>query len=109
MVKGARPASWPPCESPPITRPPRPAAKPSVGLWPSVTVARFRGLEPLHDGAYSTIRVANQITTDDWSIPDPAAAGDTDEATYAAFQRVAADLEIRVSHLIARMSTPKED
>jgi hypothetical protein len=43
------------------------------------------------------------------SIPDPAAEGDTDEATYAAFQRVAADLEIRVSHLSARMSTPKED
>jgi len=44
-------------------------------------------------------------TTAHWSIPDPASTGDVDEATYAAFEQVAADLEVRISHLIARLST----
>jgi ArsR family transcriptional regulator, arsenate/arsenite/antimonite-responsive transcriptional repressor / arsenate reductase (thioredoxin) len=35
-----------------------------------------------------------------WSIPDPAAAGDTDPACYAAFQRVAADIDARIRHLL---------
>jgi protein-tyrosine-phosphatase/DNA-binding transcriptional ArsR family regulator len=44
-------------------------------------------------------------TTAHWSIPDPAAGADTDDV-HSAFEQVAADLEIRVGRLIARISTP---
>ena len=46
-----------------------------------------------------------QPTTAHWSIPDPAAEGDTDEASYPAFERTACELEARIGHLIARLST----
>ena len=36
-----------------------------------------------------------------WSIPDPAAAGDTDEASYPAFQAIAAELDARIGFLLA--------
>jgi ArsR family transcriptional regulator, arsenate/arsenite/antimonite-responsive transcriptional repressor / arsenate reductase (thioredoxin) len=39
-----------------------------------------------------------------WSIPDPAAAGDTDAETYPAFCALAADLETRIGFLLARIS-----
>ena len=39
-----------------------------------------------------------------WSIPDPAAAGDTDEASYPAFQATAADLEARIGFLLAAIA-----
>jgi len=35
-----------------------------------------------------------------WSIPDPAAAGDTDETTYPAFQHSATDIDTRIRHLL---------
>jgi protein-tyrosine-phosphatase/DNA-binding transcriptional ArsR family regulator len=35
-----------------------------------------------------------------WSILDPAAAGDTDQASYAAFERTVADINTRVRHLL---------
>jgi protein-tyrosine-phosphatase/DNA-binding transcriptional ArsR family regulator len=35
-----------------------------------------------------------------WSIPDPAREGDDDEATYPAFERTAADLEVRIPFLL---------
>jgi protein-tyrosine-phosphatase/DNA-binding transcriptional ArsR family regulator len=35
-----------------------------------------------------------------WSIPDPATAGDTDQASYPAFQRTAADIDTRIRHLL---------
>lgn len=44
-------------------------------------------------------------TATHWSIPDPAAEGDTDEAARAAFERTASDLETRIGSLIARLST----
>jgi protein-tyrosine-phosphatase/catechol 2,3-dioxygenase-like lactoylglutathione lyase family enzyme/DNA-binding transcriptional ArsR family regulator len=40
-------------------------------------------------------------TTAHWSIPDPASAGDTDAATYDAFQEVADEIEGRVTLLLA--------
>jgi protein-tyrosine-phosphatase len=40
-----------------------------------------------------------------WSIADPAAAGDTDEATYPAFVDVADDIERRVALLLADLRT----
>jgi protein-tyrosine-phosphatase len=36
-----------------------------------------------------------------WSIPDPAASGDDDETTLPVFRRVAADLETRITYLLA--------
>jgi len=40
-----------------------------------------------------------------WSIADPASAGDNDEATYPAFQRVADEIESRVALLLADLTT----
>jgi protein-tyrosine-phosphatase/DNA-binding transcriptional ArsR family regulator len=38
-----------------------------------------------------------------WSIPDPAAAGGTDEDTYRAFQRMAAEIQTRIGFLAAAL------
>ncbi|RZU75881.1 protein-tyrosine-phosphatase [Micromonospora kangleipakensis] len=35
-----------------------------------------------------------------WSIPDAAAAGDTDQTSYPAFQHTAADIDTRIRHLL---------
>lgn len=39
-----------------------------------------------------------------WSIPDPAAAGGTDEASYPVFQRMAAELQTRIGFLLAAIA-----
>jgi ArsR family transcriptional regulator, arsenate/arsenite/antimonite-responsive transcriptional repressor / arsenate reductase (thioredoxin) len=39
-----------------------------------------------------------------WSIVDPASEGDTDDATLPAFERVADEIEVRVSLLIAELT-----
>ena len=41
-----------------------------------------------------------------WSIADPAAAGDSDEATYPAFEHVADEIDGRVALLLADLRTP---
>lgn len=41
-----------------------------------------------------------------WSIPDPALDGDTDEASYPAFERTADELEVRIAHLVAQLRQP---
>jgi protein-tyrosine-phosphatase len=38
-----------------------------------------------------------------WSIPDPALAGTTNRATYAAFERVAVELETRIDFLLYQL------
>jgi ArsR family transcriptional regulator, arsenate/arsenite/antimonite-responsive transcriptional repressor / arsenate reductase (thioredoxin) len=43
-----------------------------------------------------------------WSMPDPSRAGGDDQATYAAFEQTADELETRIGHLIARLSAEKE-
>jgi protein-tyrosine-phosphatase/DNA-binding transcriptional ArsR family regulator len=35
-----------------------------------------------------------------WSVPDPATAGDTDQASYPAFQHTAEEIDTRVRHLL---------
>ena len=47
---------------------------------------------------------AGSPTAAHWSIPDPAAGGGGDAETLPAFERVAADLEVRIPRLIARIS-----
>ena len=47
---------------------------------------------------------AGRPATAHWSMADPAAEGDSDEETHPAFERTAADLEHRISYLIARLS-----
>jgi protein-tyrosine-phosphatase/DNA-binding transcriptional ArsR family regulator len=42
-----------------------------------------------------------------WSIPDPATVGDTDQASYPAFQRTAADINTRIQHLLAVLAATK--
>lgn len=45
-----------------------------------------------------------------WSMPDPAAEGDSDDASYEAFRRTAEELESRIPYLIADlMMHPKGD
>ncbi|MBL8777594.1 MAG: metalloregulator ArsR/SmtB family transcription factor [Acidimicrobiales bacterium] len=39
-----------------------------------------------------------------WSMGDPAAEGDTDEATLAAFERTVSELEVRIPHLLAALA-----
>ena len=39
-----------------------------------------------------------------WSIPDPAVADDTDDASYPAFQVTAADIDTRVRHLLPALA-----
>jgi protein-tyrosine-phosphatase/DNA-binding transcriptional ArsR family regulator len=41
-----------------------------------------------------------------WSIPDPALEGDSDDATYPAFERTAQELETRIGFLLPRLITP---
>lgn len=41
-----------------------------------------------------------------WSVPDPAAAGGTDLAGYPAFERVAADIDTRIRHLLPVLGAP---
>lgn len=44
-----------------------------------------------------------------WSIADPTKHGDTDQATYPAFQRTAADINARIRHLLPTLArTPTE-
>jgi protein-tyrosine-phosphatase/DNA-binding transcriptional ArsR family regulator len=45
-----------------------------------------------------------------WSIADPAAAGDSDQASYRAFTRTALDIDTRVRHLlpVLDITNPKE-
>jgi len=40
-----------------------------------------------------------------WSIPDPAAAGATDQDAYPAFARTAADIDTRIRHLLPVLAT----
>jgi ArsR family transcriptional regulator, arsenate/arsenite/antimonite-responsive transcriptional repressor / arsenate reductase (thioredoxin) len=42
-----------------------------------------------------------------WSIPDPAASGDSDAQTYPVFRRVAADLDTRITYLLAGLATQR--
>jgi ArsR family transcriptional regulator, arsenate/arsenite/antimonite-responsive transcriptional repressor / arsenate reductase (thioredoxin) len=45
-----------------------------------------------------------------WSVPDPALAGETNRASYPAFERTAAELETRISfrlHLLADQTTTR--
>jgi protein-tyrosine-phosphatase len=41
-----------------------------------------------------------------WSIADPAAEPGSDDETYAAFERTAAELATRISFLLHRLSPP---
>ncbi|MGO8687308.1 MAG: ArsR family transcriptional regulator [Candidatus Dormibacteria bacterium] len=57
-----------------------------------VTVCdRVREVCPEFPGAARTIH---------WSMPDPVESGDTDEATYPAFERTAAELAVRMPFLV---------
>jgi protein-tyrosine-phosphatase len=42
-----------------------------------------------------------------WSIPDPAREGDTNRASYPAFERTAAELETRIGYLLPLLLGPR--
>jgi protein-tyrosine-phosphatase/DNA-binding transcriptional ArsR family regulator len=42
-----------------------------------------------------------------WSIPDPAAAGDTDHSSYPAFRHTAAEINTRITHLLPVLTTTR--
>jgi protein-tyrosine-phosphatase len=39
------------------------------------------------------------------SVPEPATAGDTDQASHPAFQRTATDIDTRIRHLLPVLAT----
>jgi protein-tyrosine-phosphatase len=41
-----------------------------------------------------------------WSLPDPALGGESDDATYPAFERLAEELETRIGFLLAQLAEP---
>jgi len=41
-----------------------------------------------------------------WSIPDPALEGDTDEASFGAFERTAEELDTRIGFFLPQLTTP---
>jgi len=44
-----------------------------------------------------------------WSMPDPAAAGDSPSATYPAFRRAAEQLSVRIGYLLQTMAHRREE
>jgi protein-tyrosine-phosphatase len=44
-----------------------------------------------------------------WSIPEPAASGDTDEAGYPAFRRTAAEIDVRIRHLLPVLASTAQE
>lgn len=50
-----------------------------------------------------------QPATAHWSMPDPAAEADSDEASYQAFRRTADELETRIGLLIAQMTAQAQE
>jgi ArsR family transcriptional regulator, arsenate/arsenite/antimonite-responsive transcriptional repressor / arsenate reductase (thioredoxin) len=44
-----------------------------------------------------------------WSMPDPSLAGDTDDASYPAFERTAEELETRIAFLLPRLTTANNE
>jgi protein-tyrosine-phosphatase/DNA-binding transcriptional ArsR family regulator len=80
------------------------------------------GLRPRHVDAVADRRFDHVITMCDrareacpafsenprrahWSVPDPAAGEGTDDATYPAFRRIAADVDTRVRNLLPVLTT----
>jgi protein-tyrosine-phosphatase/DNA-binding transcriptional ArsR family regulator len=49
------------------------------------------------------------VTKAHWSMPDPAAEGPDDEASYPAFERAAEDLESRIPFLIGELTSHSEE
>jgi protein-tyrosine-phosphatase/DNA-binding transcriptional ArsR family regulator len=48
----------------------------------------------------------NEPVVAHWSIPDPALDGESDEATYPAFERTAQELETRIGFLLPTLTAP---
>lgn len=44
-----------------------------------------------------------------WSIPDPALEGDSDDATYAAFEQTAQELETRIAFLLPQLAPANQE
>ncbi|MDG4828751.1 ArsR family transcriptional regulator [Solwaraspora sp. WMMD1047] len=72
----------------------------------SLADRRFDHLVTLCDRAREACRhLAGPPSRTHWSIPDPVPAGATDQASYPAFQRTAADIDTRLRHLMPTLDT----
>jgi protein-tyrosine-phosphatase/DNA-binding transcriptional ArsR family regulator len=60
---------------------------------------RFDYVITLCDKIREVPRDHGSATTTHWSLPDPSAAADTDQATYPEFQRLARELDTRIAFL----------
>ena len=65
----------------------------------AVAGRRFDYVITLCDKIREVPRDHGSAVTMHWSLPDPAAAADTDRATYAEFRRVALELDTRIGFL----------
>ncbi|NJC73645.1 ArsR family transcriptional regulator [Planosporangium thailandense] len=76
--------------------------------WDTMTGRRFDYVISLCDKAREVCPdFPDQPRRVHWSIPDPAAAGDTDRASYPAFQHVAADINARIRQLLPVLSATR--
>ncbi|SCL34592.1 Protein-tyrosine-phosphatase [Micromonospora rhizosphaerae] len=74
----------------------------------TLTGCRFDYLITLCDKAREVCpELVEQPRRVHWSIPDPAAAGATDQAGYPAFARTAADIDARIGYLLPALATRK--
>lgn len=76
--------------------------------WDTLTGRRFDYVISLCDKARETCPdFPEHPRRVHWSIPDPATGGDTDQASYPAFQRTAADIDSRVRHLLSALDATR--
>ena len=71
----------------------------SRSRWTRVAGRRFDYVITLCDKIREVPRDHGSAVTMHWSLPDPAAAADTDRATYPEFRRVAMELDTRIGFL----------
>ena len=72
----------------------------------SVATRRFGRVVTLCDKAREVVPAfANHPRRMHWSIPDPATAGDSDQAHYRAFEQIAAGIDTRVRHLLPTLTS----
>ncbi|CAM3423577.1 ArsR family transcriptional regulator [Kibdelosporangium persicum] len=60
---------------------------------------RFEYVITLCDKIREVPRDHGPAVTTHWSLPDPAAAADTDQASYPEFQRIAREIDTRIAYL----------
>ena len=63
----------------------------------------------VRQGLRSLPRVPRHPRRIHWSIPDPASVSQTEQGSYLAFRHAAADIDIRIRHLLPVLGTHHEE